>query len=110
MKNNEWKLNVTYCSLNPVRILLSRDYSAASVAHLAPHIQEYILEKAALCQPDDIYVCNGSDAGDSLANWGLLANNVLISRKGKDHRHAAQGEADQADPQARKLLLGENRS
>jgi len=45
-----------------------RDYSAASVAHLAPHIQEYILEKAALCQPDDIYVCDGSDAGDSFAN------------------------------------------
>lgn len=38
-----------------------RAYSAASVSHLAPSIQKYILEKAELCQPDNIVVCDGSD-------------------------------------------------
>jgi phosphoenolpyruvate carboxykinase (GTP) len=28
---------------------------------LAPSIQKYILEKAELCQPDNIVVCDGSD-------------------------------------------------
>ena len=38
-----------------------RAYSAASVSHLAPAVQAYILEKAELCQPDQIVVCDGSD-------------------------------------------------
>ena len=40
-----------------------RAYSAASVSHLSPAIQEYILEKAQLCQPDHIVVCDGSEKG-----------------------------------------------
>jgi len=38
-----------------------RAYSAASVSHLEPAVQAYILEKAELCQPDNIVVCDGSD-------------------------------------------------
>ena len=48
--------------VNPYRITY-RAYSAASVAHLAPAVQKYILEKAELCQPDQIVVCDGSDEG-----------------------------------------------
>ena len=33
------------------------------MSHLSPAIQEYILEKAELCQPDNIVVCDGSDEG-----------------------------------------------
>jgi len=69
--------NLLIKRLNPVRILLRRDYSAASVAHLAPHIQEYILEKAALCQPDDIYVCDGSDAEKEKIIQTLLKEKLI---------------------------------
>ena len=41
-----------------------RAYSAASVSHLAPAVQKYVLEKAELCQPDQIVVCDGSDEGE----------------------------------------------
>ena len=41
-----------------------RAYSAASVSHLAPSVQKFILEKAELCQPDQIVVCDGSVEGE----------------------------------------------
>ena len=46
-------------SVQTVRIT-ARSYSAASVAHLAPAVREFVLEKAELCQPDHIVVCDGS--------------------------------------------------
>lgn len=65
----------TKISQPSVFITLNRFYSEASVAHLAPNVQKYILEKAELCQPDDIVICDGS----SEENQRLIA--TLIEQK-----------------------------
>ena len=52
---------------------------------MAPSIQKYILEKAELCQPDNIVVCDGSDEGKngeilSKIKYFLLEQTRLISK------------------------------
>ena len=54
------RFNYNFRSNPRIFLRLERFYSAASVSHLAPNVQAYILEKAELCQPDEIVVCDGS--------------------------------------------------
>ncbi|XP_071957603.1 phosphoenolpyruvate carboxykinase, cytosolic [GTP]-like isoform X2 [Antedon mediterranea] len=35
--------------------------SSMTVNDLRPHVKEYVLEKAELCKPDSIYICDGSE-------------------------------------------------
>ena len=32
-----------------------------NLSDLQPHVRQYVLEKAGLCKPDKIYICDGSE-------------------------------------------------
>ena len=57
------RVHILFSSITKPFNVTYRAYSAASVSHLAPAVQKYVLEKAELCQPDQIVVCDGSDEG-----------------------------------------------
>ena len=52
--------------------------SGVSIDHLAPHIQEFIEEQRKLCQPDKIYVCDGSEEETKAVIQQLLEDGRCI--------------------------------
>lgn len=51
-----------YSSTARVQRMLSTASASASLDRLAPSIRRYVEESVKLCRPDQVHVCDGSDA------------------------------------------------
>jgi phosphoenolpyruvate carboxykinase (GTP) len=50
---------------------------------LAPKVKQFIQEKAALCQPDRIHVCDGSEAENVSLLQGMQKEGLALRVSGK---------------------------
>lgn len=57
--------------------------SVTSVPKLAPKVQHFIQEKASLCQPDRIHVCDGSEAENVALLQEMEKEGIAVRVSGK---------------------------
>ena len=52
----------SYSSAARIQRMLSTASTSASLDRLAPSIRRYVEESAKLCKPDQVHICDGSEA------------------------------------------------
>jgi phosphoenolpyruvate carboxykinase (GTP) len=56
-------------------------YATSSL--LPPKVQDYVLEKAKVCQPDNIHICDGSEAENQALLQKMQKQGQVTPVKGK---------------------------
>jgi phosphoenolpyruvate carboxykinase (GTP) len=69
--------------LNPDQLKASCRRSLATSSILPPKVEQYVLEKAKVCQPDSIHVCNGSEAENDALLRQMQKDGQVVAVKGK---------------------------
>lgn len=49
----------------------------SSLASLPPKVRSYVEEKASICQPDDIHICDGTEAENKVMIKQLMENGQI---------------------------------
>lgn len=69
--------------LNQDQLKISCHRSLATSSILPPKVEQYVLEKAKICQPDSIHVCDGSDAENEALLRQMQKDGQVVPVKGK---------------------------
>ena len=71
--------NATKIEDHPLRVSMPVSSLSVDIMHLPKEVHDYIEEKANICQPDAIYICDGS--ADEY-NWLLkvLQENKMVQK------------------------------
>lgn len=79
MSSSQIPNNAAKIEDHPLRVSMPVSSLSVDINHLPKEVHDYIEEKANLCQPDAIYICDGSiDEYNSLLK--ILQENKMIEK------------------------------